>query len=99
MKFDIKFDCDKKKAKLNFLKHGLRFTEGCRIFYKDVLTSESPVKNETSELRYITLGELEKEIVLVVVWTIRLHNKRIISVRKASRKEREKYYGHIEKKN
>ena len=90
-----KFECDKVKARSNFKKHGLRFTEGCRIFSGHTLTAESNQNEDSVEKRYVTIGMLNKETAAVVVWTDRLGNVRVISVRKAHRKERDNYYAHI----
>lgn len=92
-----KYECDKTKARSNYHKHGLRFTEGCRIFEGIILTSESKQPSIPNERRYITIGALDKQTAAVLVWTERKGNIRVISVRKASPKEREAYYVHIKK--
>jgi uncharacterized DUF497 family protein len=92
-----KFECDKNKARSNFIKHQLRFTEGCRIFSGHRLTMPSKQNATSSEKRYTTIGALNMDIAVVVVWTQRLSHIRLISVRKASRNEREAYYANIKK--
>lgn len=92
-----KFECDKNKARSNYKKHGIRFTEGCRIFDGYTLTDPSKKNDASVESRYVSIGSLEKGIVIVLVWTERNGNVRVISVRKASRREREGYNAHIEK--
>ena len=53
-------------------------------------------KNQSNygETREITIGEVSKNIVLVLVHTDRFGNIRIISARKANERERSKYYEH-----
>lgn len=97
MKPKYTFECDKPKARSNLVKHGLRFTEGCRIFDGHVLTAPSPQNGESKEARYITIGVLDTKTAAVMVWTDRARRIRVISVRKASQKEREKYYAYIKK--
>ena len=92
-----KFDCDKTKARSNFRKHRIPFTEGCRVFSGHVLTAPSKQNTTANEARYATIGALENNQAAVVIWTKRKHLVRVISVRMASRKEREQYYAHIEK--
>jgi uncharacterized protein len=92
-----KFECDKKKARSNYYKHSLRFTEVCRIFDGLTLTSESKHNMDIKEKRFVTIGALDNQTAAVLVWTERKGNIRVISVRKASQKEREAYYGHIKK--
>lgn len=90
-----KFECDKAKARSNFQKHKIRFTEGCRIFESHTLTLSSSQNVTAIEDRYITIGVLSREIAAVVIWTKRQGNIRVISVRKASIQERNKYDAHI----
>jgi uncharacterized protein len=97
LKSTNKFECNKTKARSNFQKHGVRFTEGCRIFEGHVLTVPSNQNSDSGETRYTTIGVLDAETVAIVVWTMRFNHIRVISARKASRKEREKYYAHIKK--
>jgi len=91
------FECDKTKAKLNYKKHALRFTEGCRIFTGHTLTAQSNQNDDLSEERYLSIGALDDDTTVVVVWVQRARNIRVISVRKARKKERENYYAHIKK--
>ena len=98
MKRENTFECDKGRARSNFVKHGIRFTEGCRIFDGHALTLPSRQNGDTYEERYVTIGALTDEIAAVVVWTKRRQHVRVISVRTASRAEREKFNAHIQKK-
>jgi uncharacterized protein len=91
------FECDKTKAKSNYQKHALRFTEGCRIFSGHTLTAESNQNDDLSEERYLSIGALDDDTTVVVVWVQRARNIRVISVRKARQKERESYYAYIKK--
>lgn len=97
MKHANKFECDKSKARSNFQKHGIRFTEGCRIFDGHALTLPSKQNADTKEERYVTIGALSDQIAAIVIWTRRVDHVRVISVRKASRQERERFHAHIQK--
>lgn len=92
-----RFECDKRKARSNFKKHRLRFTEGCRVFAGHTLTAPSNQNSDDSEDRYVTIGTLSSGVAAVIVWTKRVSNIRVISVRKASRTEREHFNAHIAK--
>jgi uncharacterized DUF497 family protein len=91
------FECDKTKAKSNYKKHTLRFTEGCRIFSGHTLTAQSNQNDDLSEERYLSIGALDDDTTVVVVWVQRARNIRVISVRKARKNERENYYAHIKR--
>ncbi len=90
------FECDKAKAKSNYKKHALRFTEGCRIFSGHTLTARSK-NDELNEERYLSIGVLDNDTAVVMVWVQRASNIRVISVRKARDKEREDYNADIKK--
>lgn len=92
-----RFECDRNKARNNFNKHQIRFTEGARIFDGHVLTAPSAQNQAGTEQRFISIGVLDSRNAVVVVWTRRGNNIRVISVRPARRKEREQYHAHIEK--
>ena len=92
-----KFECDKNKARSNLVKHNLRFTEGCRIFEGHTLTLESSHNNEINEARNVSIGILDSNTAAILVWTERAGSIRVISARKASQKERDKYYDYIKK--
>ena len=87
----MKFEWDQQKAKINFKKHGVSFEEA-----KEALTCESVVvlkeDSDSGEERYVYLGMCRKLKVLVVVIAYPEENiTRIISARKANKRER-KYY-------
>ncbi len=91
------FECDKTKARINHAKHKIRFTEGARIFDGHVLTAPSSRNTAGQEQRFLSIGILAGGHAAVVVWTRRGQRMRVISVRRARRKERERYHAHIEK--
>ncbi len=93
-----KFECDKNKARINFQKHGIKFTEGSRIFDGHVLTAPSYLNSNLTENRFVSIGALENRKAVVVIWTKRIECIRVISVRAARTKEKDQYNAYIEKK-
>ncbi|MCK5509856.1 MAG: BrnT family toxin [Desulfobacterales bacterium] len=87
----IIFEWDPRKAKTNFEKHGITFDEASIVF-KDTLslTIEDPLHSYDEE-RSVLIGMSSKNRLLVVVHTEREESIRIISARKAVKRER-KYY-------
>lgn len=87
----IIFEWDPRKAKTNFEKHGITFDEASTVF-KDTLslTIEDPLHSYDEE-RLVLIGMSSKNRLLVVVHTEREESIRIISARKAVKRER-KYY-------
>lgn len=91
------FECDKGKARSNLQKHKIKFTEACRIFDGHTLTAPSKQNSERGEERFVSIGILDGDTAALVIWTKRFNNIRVISARKASSIEREKYYAYIKK--
>lgn len=89
----MKFEWDENKNQSNFEKHGIYFEEAVEVFKSDCLTWIDDRK-DYGETREITIGEINKHIVLVLVHTDRFGTIRIISARKANERERRKYYEH-----
>ena len=92
----LTFEWDLRKARSNFAKHGVGFEEASTIFSDPLsLTIPDPEHSETEE-RYVTMGTAFTGKLLVVVHTDRGDNIRIISARRASRRERKGYEKGIE---
>lgn len=91
MSSGLEFEWDTKKALSNFEKHAVSFEEGATAF-GDVasITIPDPDHSET-EQRSVLLGMSKEGHLVVVVHTERRDNVRIISVRRASRRERRMY--------
>jgi len=77
------FEWDEKKAKINIQKHGIGFEEATSVFQDESsLTMSDPI-HSTEEERFIDIGFSSKGRILVVAYTERGNNIRIISCRKA----------------
>ena len=80
----LSFEWDDKKAHGNELKHGISFSEACTVFGDSLsLTIHDPLHSE-SEDRFVLIGTSHKNRMLIVVYTERGDNIRIISARKAA---------------
>lgn len=81
---------DAQKRRLTLENRGLDFEDADQIFSGFHL-SRIDNRNDYGEVREITVG-LISGVVVVVVWTQRGDSRRIISMRKADRDEREGYF-------
>jgi uncharacterized DUF497 family protein len=88
------FEWDPAKDRENFRKHGVTFSEASLIFSGVVFTSKD-TRKDYGEPRYVSIGALAGVVIVVVAHTDRKGVTRIISARKAKRKEREKYHEHF----
>ncbi len=87
----LNFEWDNGKAKANLTKHGVSFEEAATVFGDSMsLTIPDPAHSKV-EVRSIVLGQSHQRKLLVVVHTERGDNIRIISARRASRRERKTY--------
>ena len=85
-----RFECDKDKARLNYSKHGVRFTEAGRALNSaHSLTGRSPQSAELNQERNLSITKLADGRAIVLIWTPRNGNVRIISVRRARQREKE----------
>ena len=85
------YEWDPDKAKQNIRKHGIAFADAVSVFFDDsAITVED---NNLDEVRFATLGMDALGRVLVVVYTWREDNIRMISARKATERERMEYGG------
>ena len=87
------FEWDESKANDNKTKHGISFADTFAVFDDpNAVTLEDSRKGEQ---RYVTIGMDAFGGILVVVYTWREENIRIISARKAVRYEVKQYEGEI----
>ena len=86
----MEFEWDENKRRSNLSKHGIDFVDAAKIFNSSVLERVDN-RYDYDETRIVTLGEVNG-VVLFVVYTRRGEVRRIISARRATKGERNKYY-------
>jgi uncharacterized protein len=89
---EIEFEWDQAKAASNLAKHGVSFMTAVAIFANEVVENIDD-REDYGEDRFIALGRVELEVYRVVYSWRGSATVRIISVKRASRHEREIYYG------
>ena len=90
------FEWDLIKNKANHKKHGVLFDEAIQVFDDPYILYWLDRRYEYGEDRWVALGAVESEILLIVVHTIRGNDDgeeriRIISARAASKSESRLY--------
>lgn len=90
------FDWDPNKAKTNRKKHGISFEQASTIFLDPKMISIFDTEHSEYEDRWATIGIDRNGILLVVVHTFQQSDSdcykiRIVSARKATRKESKQY--------
>lgn len=85
------FEWDKGNIDKSYKKHGITPNEAEEIFLDENVKIEKDIKHQQQEKRFIAIGKTTEETILFVVFTVRNNKIRIISGRKANKKEGEVY--------
>jgi len=85
------FEWDPEKARPNLAKHGVSFEEAMRAFLDPLSVTILDPDNSESEDRFVLIGQSLSGRLLVVVHTDRGDAIRLISARRATRRERRTY--------
>jgi hypothetical protein len=85
----VDFEWDERKARANLRKHKVDFADAATVF--EDLRAVTVTDEDPDEERYATIGMDALGRQLVVIYTMRGERIRIISVRRATRREREDY--------
>ena len=89
---DLYFEWDSAKNASNFKKHGISFEEAKTVFSDDFARLIADPEHSEEEERFILLGESIESSLLIVCHCVRDEESvRIISARKADKKERRTY--------
>jgi uncharacterized protein len=87
----VTFEWDPAKARRNYEKHRVSFHEACTIFGDPFSLTYADPDHSATERRFITIGMSRDKKILIVAHTDRNEKVRIISARKAMRRERRHY--------
>ena len=91
----MKFEWDRNKETLNIQKHGVTFEQASYVFSDKFSLNRFDDEHSEDEERWVLLGKSLNEILLLVIHTFRnddgIEFVRIISARKASKKEKQIY--------
>lgn len=91
----ILFEWDNEKNRINKKKHGVSFEEAKTVFYDDNAIQFWDEDHSEEEERFLLLGRSSKMRILLIIHCFREQESiiRIISARKATRKESVEYRG------
>lgn len=92
---NINFEWNSAKAEINHKKHGVCFDEAKTVFYDESAVIIHDPEHSHHEERFVLLGMSSISRVLIVIHCYRKKDKiiRIISARKATKKETAQYRG------
>lgn len=91
----IKFEWDSEKEQINIQKHGITFEQAAYVFADPFALNKYDDEHSGEEDRWLLMGKTLSEIILVVVHTFTdddgIEYVRIISARKATKREQQEY--------
>jgi len=87
----LEFEWDLKKAQVNEVVHGIKFEEALTVFRDPLAVIFDDEEHSEDEPREIIIGHSVKQRLILVFFTVRATRIRLISARKATRRERDDY--------
>ncbi|MBI4513722.1 MAG: BrnT family toxin [Gemmatimonadetes bacterium] len=87
----MRFEWDPRKGRTNVAKHGVSFEEAATVFGDPLSLTIADPDHSEAEQRFLVLGLSHRSRLLVVAFAEREDTIRIISARRATRRERKQY--------
>lgn len=87
----MRFEWDRNKAAANLKKHGVSFEEAVTVFYDPLSATFDDPDHSDDETRLITVGYSARNRLLVVCHTKRKGAVRLVSARRATKRERKRH--------
>ncbi len=87
---DMNYEWDENKAASNRRKHGILFSDAVAVFEDEMALSREDI-DTFGEQRFVVTGMDFMERILTVAYTYRYGTIRIISARRATKKEKKTY--------
>jgi len=87
----LRFEWDGRKANDNLARHGVSFGEALTVFGDPLGRITDDPRHSEAEERFVLLGQSAQRRMLVVMFTERGDAIRLISARRAARRERRRY--------
>ncbi|CAN5541076.1 BrnT family toxin [soil metagenome] len=85
------FEWDQDKAESNFKKHKIAFEEAESVFCDPLSLTIPDPEHSVDEFRFVDIGISKNNRLLIIAYTEREDRIRIITARKATKTERQKY--------
>jgi uncharacterized DUF497 family protein len=92
----MNFEWDENKRASNIIKHNIDFSRVYTMFEDEYLITMEDKRKDYGEQRFRSIGMVGDELLVAVIHTDRENAIRIISARRANKKERRNYYGNRE---
>jgi uncharacterized DUF497 family protein len=90
----MEFEWDDQKSIINNFKHGFNFDQVTEVFDDDQAVMFLDDRKDYRETREAIIRKIKGVLIILVIYTERNHRIRIISARRANKKEKQVYYGY-----
>ena len=87
----LRFEWDPEKAAANLDRHGVSFKEASTVFGDPLGRIVDDPRHSVGERRFVLMGRSDQQRLLAVMFTERREVVRLISARRATRRERKDY--------
>ena len=87
----MKFEWDDEKAQANLERHGISFGEATEVFYDPNALEDFDTQHSGEETRFFIIGLSSRRLLYVIYAERKADVVRIISARKAVKREQEDY--------
>ena len=87
----MRFEWDPDKAEWNLRKHGISFEEAMTVFFDPLSATFDDPDHSLDERRFVTIGYSSRHLLTVVCHTERRGSVRLISVRRATKREKKRH--------
>jgi uncharacterized protein len=87
----LRIEWDQAKAESNLRKHGVGFGEAATVLYDHFSIHRFDIEHATVEPRFLAVGTSIADRVLVVIYTDDGSTIRLLSARRATKRERHEY--------
>lgn len=87
----IEFEWDEGNLDKSYEKHGITPKEAEEVFLDENLSIQRDIRHQEIEERSIAIGATAEGTILFIVFTFRKNKVRVISARRANKKERKLY--------
>ncbi len=87
----MRFEWDPDKAKSNLKRHGVSFEDAMTVFFDPLSATFDDPDHSVNERRFVTIGYSSRHVLTVVCHTERRGAVRLISARRATKREKKSH--------
>ena len=95
----MRFEWDRGEAASNLARHGVSFDEAVTVFFDPLSATFDDADHSLGEHRFLTIGYSSRDRLIVVCHAERMGSVRLIGVRRATKREKNRHEGKQPERN